>query len=75
MNTSKRISLEILTLLVLNFPAFTQTKTAANELSKLQTWQLLDYTQDTVYGTSVNKAYKELLKGKKSHPVIVAVID
>jgi subtilisin family serine protease len=41
----------------------------------MQSWQLLDYTRDTVYGTSVNKAYKELLKGKKSHPVIVAVID
>ena len=38
-------------------------------------WQLLDYQQDSVYGTSVNKAYNELLKGKKSHPVIVAVID
>jgi cell wall-associated protease len=37
--------------------------------------QLLDYEQDSVYGTSVNRAYKELLKGKKSHPVIVAVID
>jgi cell wall-associated protease len=44
-------------------------------LSKAQTWQLLDYSRDSVYGTSVNRAYDELLKGKKSHPVIVAVID
>jgi cell wall-associated protease len=44
-------------------------------LSKQQCWQLLDYQQDSVYGTSVNRAYKELLKGKTSHMVVVAVID
>ncbi len=38
-------------------------------------WQLLDREQDHVNGTSVNKAYQQLLKGKKSHPVVVAVID
>lgn len=38
-------------------------------------WQLLDVEKDSVYGTSVTKAYSELLKDKKSHPVIVAVID
>jgi cell wall-associated protease len=38
-------------------------------------WQLMDLQKDSVYGTSVNRAYEELLKGKKSHPVIVAVID
>lgn len=38
-------------------------------------WQLEDLAKDSVYGTSVNKAYDELLKGKKSHTVIVAVID
>jgi len=64
-----------ITLLLLNATGFTQTKTTNNKLSKSQDWQLLDYQQDTVYGTSVNRAYKELLKGKKSHPVIVAVID
>ena len=47
----------------------------AQKLTKAQNWQLLDYQQDTVYGTSVNRAYKELLQGKKSNPVIVAVID
>jgi len=47
----------------------------AQTLSKAQTWQLLDYSRDSVYGTSVNRAYDELLKGKKSHQVIVAVID
>jgi len=44
-------------------------------LSKQRRWQLLDYQQDTVYGTSVNRAYRELLKGKTSHTVVVAVID
>ena len=35
----------------------------------------MDLQKDSVYGTSVNKAYEELLKGKKSHQIIVAVID
>lgn len=38
-------------------------------------WQLLDYSRDSIYGTSVNKAYQELLQGKKPHRVVVAVID
>src|SRR5579862_2169195 len=38
-------------------------------------WQLMDLQKDSVHGTSVNRAYEELLKGKKSHRVIVAVID
>ena len=75
MKSTKRIFLEILVLLILEFPAFAQIKPAAKELSKNQTWQLLDYETDSVYGTSVNRAFNELLKGKKSHPVIVAVID
>src|ERR1700722_6805837 len=43
--------------------------------SLIVNWQLMDLQKDSVYGTSVNRAYEELLKGKKSHPVIVAVID
>lgn len=38
-------------------------------------WQNLDLAIDGVFGISTEKAYKELLKGKKSSPVIVAVID
>lgn len=38
-------------------------------------WQLMDFAKDSVYGTSVNKAYEGLLKGKVKHRVIVAVID
>jgi len=38
-------------------------------------WQLLDYRDDAVFGAGVTRAYHLLLKGKRSHPVIVAVID
>ncbi len=38
-------------------------------------WLLLDYATDSVPGISAKKAYAELLKGRKSVPVIVAVID
>jgi cell wall-associated protease len=38
-------------------------------------WQLLDYRTDSVFGAGVNRAYEDLLKGKKASPVIVAVID
>jgi len=61
--------------LLFSITAFAQKKSTDNKLPKNQTWQLLDYQQDSVYGASVNRAYNELLKGKKSHPVIVAVID
>lgn len=38
-------------------------------------WQNLDLKLDSTFGISTEKAYKELLKGKKSTPVIVAVLD
>jgi subtilisin family serine protease len=38
-------------------------------------WQNLDLKTDGVFGISTEKAYKELLKGKTSHTVIVAIID
>ena len=38
-------------------------------------WFNLDLSTDSVFGISTEKAYKELLKGKKSTPVIVAVLD
>lgn len=46
--------------------------TAVKELPK--GWHMLDMQKDGFYGISVDKAY-EFLKGKKSTPVIVAVID
>lgn len=38
-------------------------------------WQHLDKEKDGVFGISTNRAYNELLKGKKPAAVIVAVID
>lgn len=38
-------------------------------------WQNLDLQADSTFGISTEKAYNELLKGKKSVPVIVAVLD
>lgn len=38
-------------------------------------WQNLDLKADSTFGISTEKAYNELLKGKKSKPVIVAVLD
>ncbi len=41
----------------------------------LKGWHHMDLAQDSVPGISSNKAYAEILKGRKSTPVIVAVID
>ena len=38
-------------------------------------WFNLDYETDGVHGVSTEKAYKELLKGKKSTTIIVSIID
>jgi subtilisin family serine protease len=75
MKRSKQFFPALITLLLFSLSAFVQTKTANHKLLNYHIWHLLDYQQDSVYGTSVNRAYNELLKNKKSHPVIVAVID
>ncbi|WP_276090646.1 S8 family peptidase [Pedobacter sp. JY14-1] len=38
-------------------------------------WLHKDLKSDSIFGISTEKAYKELLKGKKSRPVIVGVVD
>ncbi|HEY8734626.1 MAG TPA: hypothetical protein VIL90_08685, partial [Puia sp.] len=48
---------------------------AQSSIDDAHGWQLLDYRKDSVFGTGVNRAYNELLKGKRAFPVIVAVID
>jgi subtilisin family serine protease len=53
----------------------TNTEAQGNRAQTPKNWHLLSYDTDSVYGTSTEKAYAELLKGKKSTPVIVAVID
>lgn len=55
--------------------AFYTSPSFAQGTAAPKNWHLLSYDTDSVYGTGVQKAYKELLKGKKSTPVIVAVID
>lgn len=40
-----------------------------------ENWFNLDHKENKVYGVSTEKAYDELLKGKKSKTIIVAVID
>ena len=37
-------------------------------------WQLMDQKTSGFYGISLNKAY-DFVKGRKSHPVVVAIID
>jgi len=48
-----------------------------SELSETQTkhWSHLDLATDTIPGMSVNKAYNEIIKGRKGETTIVAVID
>ncbi|MBW4891893.1 S8 family peptidase [Mucilaginibacter sp. HMF5004] len=55
-------------LFVSPFVSFSQSGNKPN-------WQNLDLKTDSTFGISTEKAYKELLKGKKATPVVVAVID
>lgn len=50
-------------------------KTSKLTEKQLQRWSHLDLVKDTVPGMSVDKAYAELLKGKKVNKIIVAVVD
>lgn len=50
-------------------------KNAALTENELQRWSHLDIVTDTIPGMSVDKAYAELLKGKKGIPVIVGIVD
>ena len=54
-----------------NLPLKT-TPVAENDLKR---WSHLDLVKDTLPGMSVDKAYAELLKGKKGQKVIVGIID
>lgn len=38
-------------------------------------WQNLDLNQDGIFGVSTERAYHDLLKGKNSRSVIVAIVD
>ncbi len=43
--------------------------------AQLKTWGHADLVKDTIPGMSVDKAYTEILSGRKGSPVIVGVID
>jgi subtilisin family serine protease len=49
--------------------------TFAQGTSVPRNWHLLSYEKDSVLGISADRAYQELLKGKKSTPIVVAVVD
>ena len=50
------------------------TSVVFGQSDSLKGWHLRDEQTDSFHGISINKAY-EFLKGRKSKPVIVAVID
>ncbi len=60
--------LVVFAVLLLNITLFAQGNTSKD-------WHMLDIATDNIPGVSVNKTYKELLQGRKSKPVVVAVID
>jgi len=68
------ISKILYTASLLTLPFFALAQSDKDEKPK-DNWQNLDLKDDGVFGISTEKAYKELLKGKKSTPVIVAIID
>src|ERR1700676_3742558 len=74
MKTEKRI-FYILILLLISFFSSLHFIRAQSTIYTSHGWQLQDYRTDSVFGAGINRAYAELLKGKKAHPVVVAVID
>ncbi|HXB29335.1 MAG TPA: S8 family peptidase [Puia sp.] len=62
-------------LLLISFLTDAQISKTQSNVYSAHGWQLQDYRLDSVFGAGVNKAYDELLKGKKASTVIVAVID
>lgn len=76
----KKINISLLSLVVmagLSFSTTAQTLTKKAKLTEteLNRWSHLDLAKDTIPGMSVDKAYAELLKGKKGVPVIVGIVD
>ncbi|MFN0290724.1 S8 family peptidase [Pedobacter helvus] len=68
MNKNQIRSLVALALLAAG-PLFTSAQ------SQKKNWYNLDLKADSVFGISTEKAYNELLKGKKSTTVIVGILD
>jgi cell wall-associated protease len=76
----KKINISLLLLVVmagLSFSTTAQTLTKKAKLTEneLNRWSHLDLAKDTIPGMSVDKAYAELLKGKKGVTIIVGIVD
>lgn len=69
------LSLVVIAVLSLSANAQTATKKAKLTETQLNRWSHLDLAKDTIPGMSVDKAYAELLQGKKGVPVIVGIVD
>jgi cell wall-associated protease len=52
-----------------------QSESKEKRVQKFSNWQNADLKKNKKNGLSTDKAYEELLKGKTSTPIIVAVID
>ncbi|MGB1307961.1 MAG: S8 family peptidase [Oceanihabitans sp.] len=65
---------EILSTPVENIDSVPLKEAALTEAEK-HNWGHLDLVKDTIPGMSVDKAYAEIVKGKKGKKIIVAVID
>ena len=68
------LSKVLYTIAILALPFVSLAQNTEDE-SPIANWQNLDLKSDGVFGISTEKAYKEIIKGKKSSPIIVAVID
>lgn len=70
-------------ILLVSFSGFSQQRIKASKttyrndfpLSTRNCWYHLDIEKDTLAGTSLSRAYQELIKDKKGKEIIVAVID
>lgn len=69
-----RILATLSLIILINFP-ITIFASTENDSLKLANWQNKDPKFDKAWGISTERAYSEILKGKKSKTVIVAVID
>jgi len=72
--TSCKTSSKMISTPVENIDAVPLKTVKLNE-NDLKRWSHLDLDKDTIPGMSVDKAYAELLKGKKSKKVIVGIVD
>lgn len=81
MKNIKLSCLSLLAGLTLSFSTVAQTanKSTDNKAelteSQLKRWSHLDLGKDSIPGMSVDKAYSDLLKNKKSTKVIVGIVD